>query len=817
MVALLRWLAVVANAAALVLDCVWIGMFGWDYVDGPFALAVITISTTLGVAAWKLFTRDRIRVLEYAAARAAALKRLETVTPGAASLSGPLVLEAAVLNPVAGRVALIGGAAAAAGYIVFYSAIGFWNDRDLPVFLLATVGPAVLTALASFVAYRQDTMSHLRRRLREASLEAKVREMERELGLPTSAPDTTPPGLVGRARMEVRAVEQAVDPSCQTNREAPPQVVAQAPGPTPVDPGSRMVHAPSPPAGAFFPTARQTMLLASLGIGLASPSIALRTWAAALDGGSTDSPTAGAVYALMMLSTGITGSMIAATVSILGLAWVTSLSVRPRVALSAGFCRAPSVYLVGLVAMLASVAGLALLVVPGLIIAAGLWMAVPAFLVDPKDGVIGGLRRSWSISKGRRPRVFLVLVAATAAAAVFGWLLSGPTEAAVAEGRWWIAAVTATGEAALSGVLAVVPALLYARLRKDAATGGVPLQAEDVLEKALGSGRRQDTVAGVTAMALIIVSTVAGFVYLRGPSSSKVCERVASKSTVGTNDAAFVLWGARGPTGDIDEYVVACASRIDEMRSAPRSPLQKLVHQMSVAAAGGRNEWWRGVVPAWIEVGLDARCVLDAPSLDAMHACSCDLTATIFEQHSCRRGFAESADDKAVVTRYLAFASSHDIDSALQLVSPEAALAASAFFGSLTQLAQVFETDVAWDTHVNLLLRSLGAGSWDRECLPMEGEPSRCTWSVDAVPLVSVGREEKRWLIDDVMAAPLDTEFLEGVGACVQLVEGEWQSSTVKYVRDMRVNFNRCVGAVRSAWAERVRDRPRSAFTRGRR
>jgi hypothetical protein len=59
---------------------------------------------------------------------------------------------------------------------------------------------------------------------------------------------------------------------------------------------------------------------------------------------------------------------------------------------------------VGLLVLL----GTLLLVVPGIVAAVGLWVAVPAAVVERELGSTGALRRSWRLTEGTRLAIFLV-------------------------------------------------------------------------------------------------------------------------------------------------------------------------------------------------------------------------------------------------------------------------------------------------------------------------------------------------------------------------------------------------------------------------
>lgn len=120
-------------------------------------------------------------------------------------------------------------------------------------------------------------------------------------------------------------------------------------------------------------------------------------------------------------------------------------------------------------ALLASCAGLILLIVPGVIIYCALYVAVPASVVE-RPGIIGALRRSQELTKGRRWQVFglllLAFVALAAVAFLVGIVMDPPTGDEVTWASLRTSAIVNSGfEVFYSSFLSVVAAVTYTQLR----------------------------------------------------------------------------------------------------------------------------------------------------------------------------------------------------------------------------------------------------------------------------------------------------------------------------------------------------------------
>jgi hypothetical protein len=99
---------------------------------------------------------------------------------------------------------------------------------------------------------------------------------------------------------------------------------------------------------------------------------------------------------------------------------VQHLALRPvrlGAMLGAGFRRALPLVGAGLLAYIAVLAGTLLLVVPGVIVACGLSVALPAVVIE-RIGPIVALRRSWTLTRGHRFTIFV-------AALVLGLVIFG--------------------------------------------------------------------------------------------------------------------------------------------------------------------------------------------------------------------------------------------------------------------------------------------------------------------------------------------------------------------------------------------------------
>ncbi len=92
--------------------------------------------------------------------------------------------------------------------------------------------------------------------------------------------------------------------------------------------------------------------------------------------------------------------------------------------LSVGFQRMFPVLLVSLVVGLCVMAGLLLLVVPGIILAIMLFVAVPAAVIE-KPGVFGSIDRSMELTKGYRWQIFFIALIIMIGSAVLSTVITG--------------------------------------------------------------------------------------------------------------------------------------------------------------------------------------------------------------------------------------------------------------------------------------------------------------------------------------------------------------------------------------------------------
>ena len=118
---------------------------------------------------------------------------------------------------------------------------------------------------------------------------------------------------------------------------------------------------------------------------------------------------------------------------------------------------------VAVVAGIATAVGSLLLVIPGLIVASMLWVAVPVAVVE-RPGVFASLRRSAELTKGKRWQVFGIIVIiflfAVVAAAITGAIIDAVTQSptVVSLMSWVITAL-------FTALYAVVSAVSYHDLR----------------------------------------------------------------------------------------------------------------------------------------------------------------------------------------------------------------------------------------------------------------------------------------------------------------------------------------------------------------
>lgn len=98
--------------------------------------------------------------------------------------------------------------------------------------------------------------------------------------------------------------------------------------------------------------------------------------------------------------------------------------------LSVGFQRMFPVLLVSLVVGLCVIAGLLLLVIPGIILAIMLFVAVPAAVIE-KPGVFGAIDRSMALTKGYRWQIFFIALIIMVGSAVLSMVITGGQQTAM--------------------------------------------------------------------------------------------------------------------------------------------------------------------------------------------------------------------------------------------------------------------------------------------------------------------------------------------------------------------------------------------------
>lgn len=140
---------------------------------------------------------------------------------------------------------------------------------------------------------------------------------------------------------------------------------------------------------------------------------------------------------------------------------------RPRAGalIAAGLRSVPRVAVVALGSWLAVILGAVALVVPGIVAATALYVAVPAAVAEPGLGAVAGaLRRSWRLTRQRRFRVFALGLLALAVVAL---VMAASMVAGQATGAAWyvsesVAWILTTIPA---GVAMTLPAVAYHDLR----------------------------------------------------------------------------------------------------------------------------------------------------------------------------------------------------------------------------------------------------------------------------------------------------------------------------------------------------------------
>lgn len=126
---------------------------------------------------------------------------------------------------------------------------------------------------------------------------------------------------------------------------------------------------------------------------------------------SSDSITASSIltYGLVTLAGGLTLSQVAAGAVTYGvIQQLRGQHAGIGKCISVGISRLIPVILVGLLVLLCIAGGLLLLIVPGVILACMLYVAVPAAVVE-RPGVFGALKRSADLTKGYKGSIFGLL------------------------------------------------------------------------------------------------------------------------------------------------------------------------------------------------------------------------------------------------------------------------------------------------------------------------------------------------------------------------------------------------------------------------
>jgi hypothetical protein len=126
--------------------------------------------------------------------------------------------------------------------------------------------------------------------------------------------------------------------------------------------------------------------------------------------------------------------------------------------------------LLGVVTTLAFLAGLALLVVPGLIIAVWFWVAVPVMVVE-RRGVRASLTRSRDLTAGSRWPIFALVLLSIAMFAGFGYAMAVVVDY---ETAFWLSLATELGgNSLLVAFWAVVSTVSYVDLKRIREGAGV--------------------------------------------------------------------------------------------------------------------------------------------------------------------------------------------------------------------------------------------------------------------------------------------------------------------------------------------------------
>jgi len=161
-------------------------------------------------------------------------------------------------------------------------------------------------------------------------------------------------------------------------------------------------------------------------LAIQSPTIVLAgVWNAAADGHAAEPSRAIGILSTL-LSAVVCGALTTGTLRSL-----RGGQPRPGQMIAVGFRLMWNVLSVTVVLEIAVLLGFVLLVVPGLALVAGLWVAVPVAATERWSGTSDALSRSWELTKGRRWKVLAVALSTLAAAV--GALAAALTALEVAE------------------------------------------------------------------------------------------------------------------------------------------------------------------------------------------------------------------------------------------------------------------------------------------------------------------------------------------------------------------------------------------------
>jgi hypothetical protein len=212
---------------------------------------------------------------------------------------------------------------------------------------------------------------------------------------------------------------------------------------------------------SFAVWGRNLVAFSAAALAVQSPSIALAAlWAARAPAGATPPRT------LSLLST-LLGVIATGALTTGVLRALAARRARVGEMLRDGFRRMWNVLRVGIVGQLAVLIGLVLLVAPGLVFAAGLWVAVPAAVAERWKGTSDALTRSWELTKGRRWKVLAVALVSVVLALGGGLVAALLLETAVEWGAnpSVVAALEEAIAALAGGFIAIASAVSYHDLR----------------------------------------------------------------------------------------------------------------------------------------------------------------------------------------------------------------------------------------------------------------------------------------------------------------------------------------------------------------